>query len=549
VLDHTIWELRTWQVSGIIALVLLQGLLIVSLLLSRARRLRAQHALRTSDARNTALLRALPDMMFVQRSDGVYLDYHSRNPANLLVPPEQFLGRSMREVLPPDLSAAFEEPMARANASGGPEILEYALPIQNEERHFEARVVSCEPDQLLTIVRDITERKSVERALRESQARYALATSAGRVGVWEWDVETAAVYIDPQIERLLGHSPDEFPDPDEFWRRCLLEEDVEMLSSRMKDYIIGQSPVFEMEHRMVHRDGSIRWFLTRGIMDGRPGGPRRVVGTSTDISERRQAEESLRHTQHEVARLTRLTDMGELAASIAHEVNQPLCAIVANAQASLRWLSADSAGESPNVREALADIVKDANRASEVVKRTRSLFTERPQAKELVDLNEVAQAVITLSQPALQRESVSTRLELEEMLPLAVADRGLLEQVLLNLVMNAIEAMTEVRERSLVIRTQRDREGHLAVAVADTGPGLDAKEEQEVFQAFHTTKSNGMGMGLAISRAIVAAHGGRLWAVGNPEQGATFQFTIPAAQVEESVSAPLRVARASPNRE
>jgi C4-dicarboxylate-specific signal transduction histidine kinase len=219
--------------------------------------------------------------------------------------------------------------------------------------------------------------------------------------------------------------------------------------------------------------------------------------------------------------------MGELAASIAHEVNQPLAGIVTNANASLRWL----AGDSPNLaeaREAIRRIIRDGNRAGDVISRMRTLFKKASTAKERLDMNEAIEEVVILTQSEMRRNKVASRMELAANLPPVMGDRVQLQQVVVNLILNAIEAMSTVegRKRELVIRTQRGEADEVRVAVQDSGIGLDPKNVQRIFDAFHTTKTGGLGMGLSISRSIVESHGGRLWAVSNDGPGATFQFIL-----------------------
>jgi len=246
------------------------------------------------------------------------------------------------------------------------------------------------------------------------------------------------------------------------------------------------------------------------------------------IARTRRAAEALRQAQADLAHVSRVTTMGELTTSIAHEVNQPLAGIVTNAGACLRWL----AGDTPNLqeaREAAQRIIRDGNRASEVVTRIRALATKADTEKQPLDLNDAVQEVLALTQAELRRNAVILRGELASDLPHVLGDRVQLQQVVLNLVMNGIEAMSAVRDRPrvLTIRTQRGEGDQVRVTVQDSGAGLDSKSEENIFKAFYTTKRGGMGMGLSISRTIVENHGGRLSTVPGNEPGATFQFTVP----------------------
>ena len=245
------------------------------------------------------------------------------------------------------------------------------------------------------------------------------------------------------------------------------------------------------------------------------------------IEERERAEETLRKSQAELAHVTRVMTMGELAASIAHEINQPLAAIVNNGSACLDWLS----GDPPNLeeaREATRDMIRDGNRAAEVITRIRALLRRTETEKSRLDINQTAQEVVLLTQNEAVRKGVALRMELAADLPLVLGDRVQLQQVILNLVMNGVEAMSSVtdRPRALLISSRQHASDQVLVAVQDSGVGIDRENLEEIFSAFYTTKAQGLGMGLAISRSIIEDHGGRLWAVPNEGPGTTFQFTL-----------------------
>lgn len=245
------------------------------------------------------------------------------------------------------------------------------------------------------------------------------------------------------------------------------------------------------------------------------------------VQDRKLAEETLRKSQAELAHVTRVMTMGELAASIAHEINQPLAAIVNNGSACLDWL----AGDPPNLeeaREATRDMIRDGNRAAEVITRIRALLRRTETEKSRVDINQTAQEVVLLTQNEAVRKGVALRMELAADLPPVLGDRVQLQQVILNLVMNGVEAMSSVtdRPRALLISSRQHASDQVLVAVQDSGVGIDRENLEEIFSAFYTTKAQGLGMGLAISRSIVEDHGGRLWAVPNDGPGTTFQFTL-----------------------
>jgi PAS domain S-box-containing protein len=295
---------------------------------------------------------------------------------------------------------------------------------------------------------------------------------------------------------------------------------------------VASGKAMESEARVRGADGQYRWLLIRNVpLHDERGKIVKWYGTSTDIEDRKQAENALRQAQADLAHVTRIMTMGELAASIAHEVNQPLSGVVVNGNACLRWL----AGESPNLeeaREAVQRIVRDGKRAGDVIARIRALATKTAPAKERLDMNEAIREVIALAGDEVRKNRVAVRTEFApDLLPVA-GDRVQLQQVVLNLVMNGVEAMSRVEERprELIVRTQNDDGGQVRVTVQDSGMGLDPQSMERMFEAFYTTKPGGMGMGLSISRSIIQNHGGKLWAEANDGPGISVQFTIPKYQ-------------------
>jgi PAS domain S-box-containing protein len=287
---------------------------------------------------------------------------------------------------------------------------------------------------------------------------------------------------------------------------------------------------YEREVRLRRIDGQYRRFLTRAvpITDG-DGNIVQWFWTNTDIEESKLAAEALHNAQAELARMARVTTMGELTASIAHEITQPLGAIVSSAGACLRWLAAQKLEEA---RQAAARVVADGHRAGEIIARIRALAKKAPPQKEWIGINETIREVVALARSEVQRGGIALETRLSDdghHVPLISADRIQLQQVILNLLMNAIEAMSSAADgpRDLLIRCGTDEAQGVLVTVRDSGPGLDPKVLDRLFDPFYTTKPHGMGMGLAISRSIIEAHGGRLWATANDDGGATFQFTLP----------------------
>jgi len=324
------------------------------------------------------------------------------------------------------------------------------------------------------------------------------------------------------------------------WVAATRDEAVGQVSHRLMQTIFT-APLEEItaelnssgrwEGELIHtrRDGTqvvvaSRWALQ---LDGQ-GKPVAVLETNNDITGRKRAEEALHKAQGELAHVTRVATLGEMSASIAHEVNQTLAAVITNANACLRWLARQSP-DLDEARQAIGRIIKDGNRASEVIGRVRALVKKSPPQKDWLNINDIILEVIALARNEMQRNRVSLQTQFSADVPIILGDRIQLQQVILNLIMNAVAAMSGISEgrRELRVSTERDGSNGVITAVRDSGVGLNPESLEHLFDPFYTTKPDGMGMGLAISRSIIEAHGGRLWATLNAPCGAVFQFTLP----------------------
>src|SRR5229473_343046 len=370
------------------------------------------------------------------------------------------------------------------------------------------------------------ERAQGEAALRRSEAFLAQAQRLSSTGSFLWGTATDEITFSGQAQRIFEFDQAE---------RVTLEligsrvhpEDIPMLSETIA-LARSERRDLDYEIRLQMPDHSIKYLHTNAQGTRDQDGQLEYFGAMQDVTERRLAEEALANARSELARVARVTSLGALTASIAHEVNQPLSGIITNASTCLRMLGADP----PNVdgaRETARRTIRDGNRASEVIARLRALFSNKRTVAESVDLNEATQEVIALLRSELRSNRVVLRTELANDLPPVTADRVQLQQVIVNLLLNASDAMSGVedRPRQLFVRTEREGENHVRLTVQDSGVGLDPQSLDKLFDAFYTTKAGGMGIGLSVSRSIIEGHDGHLWAVPNDGPGATFAFSIP----------------------
>jgi PAS domain S-box-containing protein len=375
---------------------------------------------------------------------------------------------------------------------------------------------------------DIEDQKRAEAALRRSEAYSAEAQRLSQTGSFGWRMVDGMTIWSKETYRILGYDQTVKPSVELVFAR-IHPDDAQMVQHQLDRAERGERE-FDFEHRLLMPDGQVKDLQVRAQRVTFGTGQDEIVGAVMDSTEAKRAQQALQAAQAELAHATRVTTLGEMTASIAHEVNQPLAGIVTNSEAGLRWL----AREVPQVEEArsaIERIIRDADRASGVVRRIRALAKKAAPEMTRVDINDVINDAMLLVQREVLSHRVALRLELAPSLPEVVGDRIQLQQVIINLVMNGIEAMADVADtqRRLVVRSQV-YESQALVAVQDAGTGIDPENANHLFSAFYTTKSNGMGMGLSISRSIVEAHGGRIRAINNAGAGATIQFTVPFAE-------------------
>ena len=376
---------------------------------------------------------------------------------------------------------------------------------------------------------DITDRKRAEEDLRRSETSLAQAQEISRTGSWRWNVRTGEVSWSAEHFQIFDFDPATIQPTYATYLSRVQSEDRAALEHAL-DQAVRHKSRFQHEYRIALPDGTVKYLQSVGQPDSAEGGDLEFVGTVMDITERKRAEEALQNAQAELIRAARLTTMGELLASIAHEINQPLAAVVTSGGACLRWLDRDQP-DLAAAQNAVSRVVQEAHRAGDVIRSLRTLAQKAgPQLTQL-DIRSAIEEVLVLTRGELQQHGVVLHTSLSAGAPPVWGDKVQLQQVLLNLVLNGIQAMATVsdRKRELTISITRAARDCAEVTVADTGPGLDPTVSQRIFEPFFTTKSDGLGMGLSISRSIIEAHGGRLWASARTPHGTAFHFTVPIA--------------------
>ena len=518
-------------------------------------RKRAEQALRESEDRYRDLVEHSQDLLCTHDLQGRLLSVNPA-PARILgyeVP--ELLKMSLRDLIAPEFRGQFDQYIDRIKRNGADKGLLAVVSRTGERRIWEYDNTLRSEGVPAPIVRgmahDVTERKRAEMALRRSEEDYRLFVAQSSEGIFRQDLDTPVPINRPEdqlIHHILHHSYLANCN-DAHARMYGLNSAQELIGKRLTDTLDPTDPrnieltreylrsgfrVLEKESHEIDVHGNPKIFLNSMIGIVENGQLLRTWGIQRDITERRQAEQAAQKAQAELERVMRIATLGELTASIAHEINQPLGAVVTSGSAALRWLDA----KPPNLheaREAMAQSIEQAVLASEVIKRTRVLLQKSPSERRPVEINDTIREALALSSNELLRGGVTIHTQIAADLPAVLGDRVQLQQVMLNLILNAVEAMSTVNGRPRMLSIKSAKEGDdVAIQVQDSGIGLRPEELERIFDPFVTTKAEGIGMGLSISRSIVAAHGGRLWATSRSPHGAVFQLILPAEKASDA---------------
>jgi PAS domain S-box-containing protein len=491
-------------------------------------------ALKHSEARKTAILDSALDCILTIDHEGRITEFNPAAERTFGYRRDEVMGKEMADVIiPPPLRESHRQGLARYLATGearvlGTRVEMTAMRADGSEFPVElaiTRIPMDDPPSFTGYLRDITESKRSEEELRRSEAYLAEAQKLSLTGSFGWNASTDEHFWSDETFRIF-----EYDASTKVTLQLILDrahpQDIPLIRQAVAQATDGSG--FDYECRFIMPGDSVKHLHIVAHATRNKNGQLEYIGAVQDVTERRFSEETLDKLRSELAQMARVTSLGALTASIAHEVNQPLSGIITNASTCLRMLASDP----PNVDGALETArrtLRDGTRAADVITRLRALFSRKDAPIGPVDLNDATQEVIALSLSELQRNRVILRQELAVDLSPVTGDRVQLQQVILNLLRNASDAMSGIddRPRQLVVRTERDENDWVRLTVQDTGVGIDPHNPDKLFDAFYTTKSAGMGMGLSISRTIIESHQGRLWATPNDGPGATFSFSIP----------------------
>jgi PAS domain S-box-containing protein len=524
----TLWERHKGYVLGAIALFIAQTLLVIGLLIQRYRKIAAEASLRQKTEALDQFFNVSLDILCIANTDAYFLRLNPAAETTLGYTRDELMARPFLDFIhPDDLPRTHEAVSLQVSQQ---RVIHFENRYRCKDGTYRWLEWNSVPVGNLTYAaaRDITERKQSEEALRDSEARFRVTFEQTTVGIAHVSPEGRFLRINPKFCDMVGYSQAELLE--RTFRDITHPEDLDADIKHRDRLLRGEIRSYVLEKRYVRKDGDIVWgSLSAALVRKESGEPQWLVTVVEDITERKEAERERIQLYNELAHVQRVSTMGQFSSTLAHELNQPLGAILNNASTAQILISKlKGKGEETEFGDILADIIADATRAGEVIRKVRGIVRKEWMKFEQCNLNLLIEDVVTLYRNVFNVEKISIFLDLQKDVVPVRADRVQLQQVLMNLINNASEAMRGSPSKTLEIRSTMHSPDTITVSVSDSGPGIDEARKDKVFEPFFTTKDEGLGMGLRICRSIIEQHGGLIWVENNPESGATFFFSLRA---------------------
>tara|TARA_R110002111_G_scaffold258083_1_gene326813 strand:- start:42612 stop:45074 length:2463 start_codon:yes stop_codon:yes gene_type:complete len=491
-------------------------------------RLIAEKKVAQKTAHLHAMLEVNPDLFFHLSADGTIVGYECGDHKKLYLPPEEFLDRKVHDILPRHVVELFEAAQQELGLSHKTASFEYTLKINEQICWFQARLFPYLSDEILVIIQDINDRKLSEIEINNMHTRLFEAQRLAHIGSWEWNTKEETLWWSEEVYRIFGLNNSGFQPNYEAFLEIIHPDDRDLVRRVIENTLKNDLP-FSIEHRIVRANGEIRYVLEQAALKKSIDGETLLMhGTIQDITERQEANRMVQEYRDELAHVSRLAVMGELAAGLSHELNQPLTAI-ANYSSCMR----NVLEQGGDISEFITKIEMQSLRSGEIVRRLKSLAAKRKQQRLLFNIHDCIRSAIQLINYKIRLQQIQVNLVAENNFTTVYADRVQIEQVLVNLIKNAVEAMEETPlPRILTITTTSTADSTVVISVTDTGAGIPDTFKKRLFTPFATSKKEGLGIGLSLSRSLVDASGGTMWYRPNSKGGAIFHISLPASQTQ-----------------
>jgi len=522
----TLWEQHKGYIVGGIAAFLAQTLLVIGLLIQRYRTIRAEAWLRQKTEELDQFFNVSLDILCIANTDGYFLRLNPAAETILGYTRDELMARPFFDFIHPDDFLRTQEAVSVQVSQQ--RVIHFENRYRCKDRRYRWLEWNSVPvgNLIYAAARDITERKQSEEAQRDSEARFRATFDQATVGIAHVSPEGRFLRINPKFCDMVGYSTAELLERS--FRDITHPDDLDADVKQRGRLLRGEVGTYTLEKRYVRKDGRLVWgSLTASLVRKESGEPEWLVTVVEDITERKEAERERVQLRNELAHVQRVSTMGQLSSTLAHELNQPLGAILNNASTA-QILISKLKGRETEFGEILADIIADATRASEIIRKVRGIVKKERKKFEQCNLNLLIEEVVELYRNVFNIEKISIFLDLQKDVVPVRADRVQLQQVLMNLINNAGEAMRESSSKTLKVRSTMPSQDTITVSVSDSGTGIDEARKDKLFEPFFTTKEEGLGMGLRICRSIIEEHGGRIWVENNPKAGATFFFSLRA---------------------